>query len=117
MRPADCILKPCPRCSEGIPALPRPCHHCKATRPQRRRRGRHYHCVWCRDTGELRGPLACPICRGSNRVIVGASRRAFGERLQQSLALDLARAFAAEREGWQKGGEGIFTRNAWDPVD
>ncbi|MEK7862363.1 MAG: hypothetical protein AAB295_03765, partial [Chloroflexota bacterium] len=97
----------------GIPALERPCHHCKPTRHARRRRqSKHFHCAWCRDSGVLRGVLACRKCKGAGRIVIsGPSRKAMNAMQEQ-----LVQPMLAERQAWSKGGEGIFSRNAWDPV-
>jgi hypothetical protein len=43
--------------------------------------------------------------------VINAPSRESGSVLQRRLAQPMV----TDREGWQKGGEGIFSRNAWDP--
>ena len=43
-------------------------------------------------------------------MIKGPSKRAIEEFQNR-----LVQPMLAERQAWSKGGEGIFSRNAWDP--
>jgi hypothetical protein len=59
----------------------------------------------------LRGVLACRQCGGAGRIVIsGPSRKAIS-----TLQDDLVQPMLAQRQAWSKGGEGIFSRNAWDP--